>query len=621
MLHKQIHFLFLLIFLPYCLPAGNTDSIISVKKNTTTRFFTASQFEYNDSIKYIDNSLYNFQNYLGRDHLGASGLAFNHLYVQPGSSVIGFNYSKNNYENYLYTPAHLKFYNTRTPYTDLLYVIGSKAEQIFKMTFSYNVKKNWNVTVDFSRIRSDGFYKRQNLNHNFIAASSNYRSTNNRYLFLAGIFYNDIKNDENGGITNDSILENSGAIDKKLIDINLASAKRKQLNRTIYFKQYWNFGRRSSDTSAHNAIIPGSRLILTSIFDDHLLKYEDDLAPASYYSNFYYDPAVTRDSAYHSKIENELAWKRTDNKKHRGIKDIIGAGFSIKHQFITIKQREIDTSFSNSIAGAEFFNTYSTHKLWWNVKGNYALSGYNKDDYNVSAVIKKGIIDSLSAVSLKFENLQQTPDFIYHRYSSNHFKWNNVFDQTQKRSMAMYFSSDKYHLAVNIDYSEYTNVVYFDNYAVARQYKGTIGVLSTYLKKDFIVRNWHLNNTIHYQYAPDSTVIRLPQFVLEHALYYENDILKGAAILQIGASVFYTSAYYADAYMPATAQFYLQNNKKYGDYPFIDFFLNAQIKTVRLFIKIDHLNSGWEKNRSMLTPHYPMNDRAFKLGISWRFFN
>ena len=65
----------------------------------------------------------------------------------------------------------------------------------------------------------------------------------------------------------------------------------------------------------------------------------------------------------------------------------------------------------------------------------------------------------------------------------------------------------------------------------------------------------------------------------------------------------------------------ITNEKKYGDYPFIDFFINAQIKTVRVFIKVDHLNSGMMGNYYILTPRYPMNDRALKLGVSWRFFD
>ncbi|MGQ0827091.1 MAG: putative porin [Bacteroidota bacterium] len=618
---RNILFLLLLLLLPFHLSAGNTDSIVSLKKNNTTRVFTVNQFEFLDSSRYIDNTLYNFQNYLGRAHLGNNGLAFNSLHFQPMPAAIGFNYFKNNFENYFYTSKKLKFYNTRTPYTDLFYVIGNKREQLFKMTFSYNIKKNWNVSVDFSRIRSEGFYQRQSTNNNFIAVSSNFRSGNNRYWFLAGVFYNNVKNNENGGIADDSVFENAGVIDKKLIDINLTSAKRKTINRSIYFKQYLNFGRRSADTASHNMITPESRLILTSVFDDNILVYEDGNPLSGFYTDIYYDSTKTFDSTYSFKIENELAWKRTDNKKRRGLKDMLGVGVNVKHQLINVRQYEIDTALNNIIAGAEFYNTYSNHKLWWNIGAKYTLEGYNAEDYSASATIKKEVIDSLSSLSLKIESRQQAPDFIYHRFSSNHFKWNNSFEKIQESGATINLSISKYDMDIGVDFRGYTNVLYFDTNAIAKQYKGSIGILSATFKKDFTFHNWHFNNHIRYQLAPDSIVIRIPEFVSEHSLYYENEVLKGAMRLQIGASVFYTSEYYANAYMPATAQFYLQDNKRYGGYPFIDFFINAQIKTVRIFIKIDHLNSGWMENRSMLTANYPMNDRAFKLGVSWRFFN
>ena len=73
--------------------------------------------------------------------------------------------------------------------------------------------------------------------------------------------------------------------------------------------------------------------------------------------------------------------------------------------------------------------------------------------------------------------------------------------------------------------------------------------------------------------------------------------------------------------MPATGQFYLQSQNKLGNYPFVDFFLNAKIKSVRVFVKVDHLNSGLMGNNYMITPHYPYNDRMYKIGISWRFWD
>src|ERR1700746_3212447 len=141
-------FLFLLFFLPAISFSGNGDSLLQ-KKNIITQFFSENQFEFPDSAAEINNSLVDFQNYIQRNHLGNSGLAYNEPYSEKLNNGDGFNYCKNNFQNYFYSRQNLKFYNTRSPHTDLLYIVGSKKEQDFKMTFSYNIKKNWNITADF----------------------------------------------------------------------------------------------------------------------------------------------------------------------------------------------------------------------------------------------------------------------------------------------------------------------------------------------------------------------------------------------------------------------------------------------------------------------------------------
>ncbi len=384
-------------------------------------------------------------------------------------------------------------------------------------------------------------------------------------------------------------------------------------------KQFLNFGNRSSDTS--NSVIPSSRLILTTSFSDHILEYNDENPASGYYSNIYYDSIKTQDSTYSYTFENELAWKKNDNGERGGLKDLIGIGFSVKHQFIKVHQREIDTTFNNAIAGAELFNTYSKNKFWWNLSADYALNGYNKNDYKAAIVLKKTFTDSLNVLTLYGNTRSQEADFIYNHYSSNHFKWNNDFDKMQQLDAGIFFTMKKYRLGVSLNISNYSNILYFDNYAIARQLKSFVQIVSASLRKDFTLYNWHLNNKVNYQHVPDSTVIRLPEFVLEHSLYYENDLFKKVMKLQIGVSVFYNSAYYANIYMPATSEFYLQSDKKYGNYPFLDFFINAQVKTVRIFLKIDHLNGGLMDNIYMITPHYPYADRSFKFGFSWRFFD
>src|ERR1700741_4741398 len=141
---KKISLLFL--FIPQFLFSQNNDSLNGLKKSPSTLFFYQNQFEFDDSVNYLDNSLNNFQNYLDKGHLGNNGLPYNTLFLPAIANKPDFNYFRNNYSNYFSSPQNIKFFNTKTPYTDLFYVLGSKKEQNFKMIFSYNIKKNWNVT-------------------------------------------------------------------------------------------------------------------------------------------------------------------------------------------------------------------------------------------------------------------------------------------------------------------------------------------------------------------------------------------------------------------------------------------------------------------------------------------
>jgi hypothetical protein len=604
---KKILLLFL--FFTHTVFAANDDSLKVQNKVFPLKYYTVIQFEYADSASYLDNTLLDFQNYLPKNTLGNVGLAFND-FIYKTNTPFGFNYGKNNFQNYFYTPFNLKFYNTRIPYTDLFAVFGSQKEQFFRMTLSYNIKKNWNITANFSRIKSLGFYDKQKTDHTFFALSSNYKTVNNRYMLLASAAFNRVKNEENGGLEKDTL--SSGAYNEIL-----ASATNFMSNNNIFLKQYLNLGYRANDTLP---IIPTSRFILTSMLDDLSPKFIDPDPKDGHYDHYYY-AMNTNDTSNILKLENELAWKRVDNLKHRGIADAVGVGASVKNQFIRVQQRKIDTTFNNFIVGAELGNLFSKNKCWWKLNASYGLTGYNKDDYSYALVLTKAFRDSLTRVTLHLRTTEHAPDFMYNEYATNHFKWTNHFEKIKEQTAAANLNINKYDLALGVDVTTYSNVLYFDTAALAQQYKGNVQVVSVMLKKNITFHNWHLNNRINYQYVPDSSVIRVPQFVLQHSLYYENNLFKNALRLQIGFSVFYNTAYYANAFMPTNSQFYLQNKQEYGNYPILDFFLNAKIKVVNIFFKIDHLNSGFTGTDYMLTPNYFINTRSFKIGISWKFWD
>lgn len=437
-------------------------------------------------------------------------------------------------------------------------------------------------------------------------------------LLISGAL-NSIKVEENGGMKKDSAFF-AGRIN---YEPTLKDAKTFRWNKNVFIRNYLNLGHQQNDTMP---VQTTSRFILTSVYEDNANKFTDSNPKSGYYEHIYFDQSKTHDSVYSLKFENELAWKRVDNLKHRGILDMIGMGVGIKHQYVYLdyrqsKERQLDSTINNVLASAELNNLYSKNKWYWKLSAMYGLKGYNRDDYEWTGIITKVFRDSLSRISLTAKAKAYAPPFMYNLYLSNNLVWLNSFEKPTEQTIEANLILNKFDLYLQANFTNYSNVIYFDTAAIPQQYRGTIPMLSLTLTKNFEIYNWHLDNLVRYQQVPDSSVIRVPEFILQHALYYENDLFKKAMRLQVGVQVMYNTAYYANAYMPVTGQFYMQNKRTYGNYPVLDFFLNFKIKAVTAFFKIDHLNSGMSGNTYMLTPHYILNQRAFRLGVSWKFWD
>ena len=80
--------------------------------------------------------------------------------------------------------------------------------------------------------------------------------------------------------------------------------------------------------------------------------------------------------------------------------------------------------------------------------------------------------------------------------------------------------------------------------------------------------------------------------------------------------------YEAPDYDPVTAQFMLQNEntrEKIGGYPIFTVYANLALKKLRFHISYYHLNQS--DGRYFTMPHYPMNPKGLRFGISWNFYD
>jgi hypothetical protein len=112
----------------------------------------------------------------------------------------------------------------------------------------------------------------------------------------------------------------------------------------------------------------------------------------------------------------------------------------------------------------------------------------------------------------------------------------------------------------------------------------------------------------------------VPEIVTRNTLYYSNHFFKKALYLQTGVTFSYFTKYNMNAYDPLLAEFYVQNETELGDFPRLDFFINAKIKQTRIFLKAEHFNSSLTGYNFYSAPNYPYRDFVVRFGIVWNFF-
>ena len=118
------------------------------------------------------------------------------------------------------------------------------------------------------------------------------------------------------------------------------------------------------------------------------------------------------------------------------------------------------------------------------------------------------------------------------------------------------------------------------------------------------------------------------EFRFQEGSIYTNLFLrfKIARVLKcdLGADARYFTKYQAPDYNPAIGQFVVQENEvpvEVGNYPVVNVYANFHLQHTRFFVMMSHVNAGSGKRNYFFTPHYPLNERILRFGLSWNFFN
>ncbi len=229
------------------------------------------------------------------------------------------------------------------------------------------------------------------------------------------------------------------------------------------------------------------------------------------------------------------------------------------------------------------------------------------------------------------------PTFYYRHYHSKHFWWDNDdmskiihtriegkfgYEKT-KTTVRVAFDNIKNHTFFAMGYNVTDDFGRTGNTLSVVQKSGAISLLTLELQQKLKLGPLHWDNVITYQKSSDDMALPVPDLNIYTNLFLR---FKIARVLKcdFGADARFFTKYYAPDYCPALGQYAVQtgnNRTEVGNYPIVNVYANFHLQRTRFFVMMSHINAGQGKPDYFLAPHYPLNQRIFRFGVSWNFYN
>ncbi|WP_293871777.1 putative porin [Flavobacterium sp.] len=600
--------------------AFNQYRIITLEKDTTyvdTSLTIKKEYEYN----YLRKDIFGLLPFANEGQTYAVldfGLKNFKSFPEIGFSSKQFNYLGVN---------DIKYYSVATPVTDLYFKTVMQQGQSIDAFITVNTSPRFNMSLAFKGLRSLGKYINQLSSTGNFRFTSSYNTLNKRYYLNFHFTGQDFFNDENGGITTIENFESGdGAYTNRArLEVYLKDASSFLKGKRIFLDHNFRINTKKGDNN----------LYLTHQFNYENKFFEyNQLTVASAVGS----TSVNRfgDSYVSADIIDQMRYNRMYNKAGimyenslLGKFHFFAEDFRYNYYFSKIVIQNTGTIPSslndviNTIGGQ-----YQYRKNKWNGTFTYSNSVSKQPLSNFEAKLNYKLNDKNEFI-FQYQLLNKIPDHIYNLHLSSYvnYNWYNNFKnekinnieataKTQWLDASLQVSSLKDHLYFNND-----NTVEEQQIISPKQYDKTINYLSIKVSREFKWWKLALDNTVLFQQVDQNdNILNVPKIITRNSLYFTNYFFKKALYMQSGFTLNYFTKYYINDYNPVITEAFIQNQKKVGDFPMLDFFINARIRQTRIFIKAEHFNSRMTGNNFYTAPNYPYRDFTIRFGLVWNFF-
>ena len=391
--------------------------------------------------------------------------------------------------------------------------------------------------------------------------------------------------------------------------------------------------------------VPVTSLIHTVKFDNYRRIYEAYQTPADYYLNEYYDAGrLTGDSIYdqtkhwHMKNTFAIAMLEGFNKWAKaGLKAF--ASYDLRHYELPTMEGGFEKYNEQVLSVGGQLSKQEGKTLHYNAVAEIGLTGVDAGTLAIDGNVDVNIPflgDTLQVRGDAFFH-RETPSFYYRNYHARHLWWENDLDKTIHTRIMGTLSFPKTRTKLRVAVDEIKNYTYFSqSYDITEkglrtgvmvtpmQESGGINLLTAQLEQNFRLGILNWENQFTYQHSSKESVLPVPAFNAYTNLYIKFKVVKVLNV-DLGADMRYFTSYEAPDYSPYMGQYTVQgngeNNVKIGNYPIVNVYANVHIKHTRFFVMMSHINAGQGDKNYFFAPHYPMNERVFRIGVSWNFFN
>lgn len=614
---------------------NSSDSIKKPKQKLATidmyRFITLER-----DTTYIDTSLtikkeYG-HNYLHKDTFGLlafpnEGQTYNTLqfsltefspYPEFGFKAKHFNFIEANQIHYC---------SVATPLTELYFKSVMKQGQSVDAFFTLNTSPRLNFSIAYKGLRSEGKYINQLSSTGNFRFTSSYNTKNERYFVNFHFTSQDILNEENGGITTveDFESQDPNYDNRERLEVYLKDAK-SFLKGKRFFADH--FLRINSDKGNNNLYVSHQ-----FNYENKFFEYNQATVPSTVGSTTVYrfgDSYVTsgiNDQTHYNKMYNKLGliYENTTLGKFHFFAEDFRTNYYY-NKILILDSQTIPATLPQKINSAG--GQYDYQKNKWNGKFLYSRSVTNQSLSNLDAKMNYDINDE-TQLSFGYQNINKLPNNNYELYQSSfvNYNWYNSFKNEKINAISA--NATMPWITASFQFYTLKDYLYFENVAtdtnmqivVPKQYNNAIKYLSVKLNKEFKYGKFALDNTFLYQKVDQQDfILNVPKVVTRNTLYYSDYMFDKAMFLQTGFTLNYFTNYFANDYNPVIGEFFIQNKKEIGNYPNLDFFVNARIQRTRIYFKAEHFNSALSGNNFYAAPNNPYRDFMIRFGLVWNFF-